>query len=127
MNWRRVKNRLDANKARTSVYTLLFIQLPFTVMLHFLNGAYFQPSPTTFVKQKEWISTMIMEDEFTDPTNHVDKDYARNALEAESVDDIWQWTENILLPTLKPVCIGSQQRTSRRRQLPLPLHQCHIP
>jgi hypothetical protein len=37
----------------------------------------------------EQIRTLIIEDEFTDATNSAQKDFAKNALEVEGVDDIW--------------------------------------
>eukprot|EP01052_Picozoa_sp_SAG31_P034427 SAG31_NODE_4022_length_3657_cov_4.099574_3_plen_459_part_00 len=94
----RVKRKLDRSQIRKSYYSLLITQIPFTFMLHFITGSDFQPPSTLFVRQREWVSALLMEDEFTEPN----QDYARNALEAESVEDIWQWTNNVLLPTLKP-------------------------
>lgn len=46
------------------------------------------------------IRTLIIEDEFTDPTNSAHKDFAKNALQVEGVDDIWCAARADICPTM---------------------------
>ena len=59
-------------------------------------------SNSHFVKQTEWIRTTLLEDEFTDPTPGPGQDFAKNSFTVESIDDIWDWGENIVLGSLYP-------------------------
>lgn len=54
-------------------------------------------STASFVRQAEWMRSILLEDEFTDPTQTVHKDYAKNSFSVESLEDIWDWGESLVL------------------------------
>lgn len=54
-------------------------------------------STAPFVRQAEWMRSILLEDEFTDPTQTANKDYAKSSFTVESLQDIWDWGESLVL------------------------------